>query len=314
MGHLLQQWEPTGWAEELLDAATAADLPLLPRLYTAAAYGLFAGRQEAAVSYARRAVTLQHDQRYVPFRRGWSNMIEVVALLYTGRIDLAVERNQEMIDQRRVEPVFTLAMWPWVLTDAGRDTEARAIAEEAIATARADGNPYWIAASMIASARAFIQTEPEQALSRMRQALDHARQHRLIYAEAVIARDAAGLEALHGSRDSGLELFDTTIDAFHRSSSPVNLARTLASLGVFFDRINYPNVAATLYGGASRSTAVAAVPGLATAVEHLQAILGVAAFDRQVAAGEAMDAGDAVAYAREQIRLAQQSAIAGREA
>jgi hypothetical protein len=93
MGHLLQQWEPTRWAEELLDAATAADVPLLPRLYTAAAYGLFAGRAEAAVGYARTAETLEDNQNYLPFRPGWSHLYEVVALLNCGRIDLAVQRN-----------------------------------------------------------------------------------------------------------------------------------------------------------------------------------------------------------------------------
>jgi hypothetical protein len=80
-----------------------------------------------------------------------------------------------------------------------------------------------------------------------------------------------------------------------------------ASLGVFFDRIDYPDVAATLYGAATRSKAIAAVPGLPAAIEHLQATLGAAAFDRHVASGAAMDIGDAVAYARRQIRLAQQT-------
>jgi hypothetical protein len=211
-----------------------------------------------------------------------------------------------MIDQG-LPPAFALSFWPWPLTEAGRAAEARAVADQAIAAARQDGNPYLIATSMIASARAFIEADPEQALRRLHQGLDYTQQHGLLYAEAIIARDTAGLEALHGRRDSGLELFDTTIDAFHRSGSPVNLARTLASLGIFFDRIDNPDVAATLYGAAARVKAIAAVPGLPAAIEHLRTTLGPAVFDHHVAAGAAMDIGDAVAYARQQIRRAQQT-------
>ena len=43
----LQRFEPVGWAEEILAAATAADLPQLPRLYTAASLCLFTGRADA---------------------------------------------------------------------------------------------------------------------------------------------------------------------------------------------------------------------------------------------------------------------------
>ena len=64
--------EPVGWAEEILDAATAAELPQLPRLYTAAALCSYAGRPDAAVGYAHAAVVLQADPRYDPFDVGWS--------------------------------------------------------------------------------------------------------------------------------------------------------------------------------------------------------------------------------------------------
>ena len=37
----LQRFEPVGWAEEILEAATAADLPQLPRLYMAASLCLY---------------------------------------------------------------------------------------------------------------------------------------------------------------------------------------------------------------------------------------------------------------------------------
>jgi predicted ATPase len=301
----LSWFEPTGWAEEILAAATEADLPDLPRLCTAAGYCLFVGRPEPAVDYTRMAVTLQNDDRYLPFTRGWADLIEVVALLYSARIEEAVERNAAMIGQPGLEPVFTLCFWPWVLTAARRWEEARAVADQAIETAQAYGSPYWIGTAMMGGARAFIETQPEEALPRLRATRAYIHQFpRVPYLEAVAARDTALLEALHGSRESGLDLFEATIDLFHRESSPNNLAMTLASLGVFFDRIAQPDVAATLYGAATRSKGIVQVPGLQPAVEHLRATLGPADFDSRVLAGATMDIGRAVTYAREEIRLA----------
>ena len=73
MGFFLQLFEPIGWAEEILAAATAADVPQLPRLYTAAGSACYIGRPDAAVAYAEAAVALQADPRYDPFDHGWAS-------------------------------------------------------------------------------------------------------------------------------------------------------------------------------------------------------------------------------------------------
>jgi hypothetical protein len=82
------------------------------------------------------------------------------------------------------------------------------------------------------------------------------------------------------------------------------VAITIAYLAMFFDRTEQPEVAATLYGAASRYGSLTVVVGLAGAVDRLRAVLGRPAFDDGVATGGAMDLGDSVAYARDQIRLA----------
>ena len=74
----LQRFDPVGWAEEILDAATAIDLALLPRLYTASSLCTFTGRLEAGVGYAQTAVALEADPRYDPFETGWSSLLEAV--------------------------------------------------------------------------------------------------------------------------------------------------------------------------------------------------------------------------------------------
>jgi hypothetical protein len=75
-------------------------------------------------------------------------------------------------------------------------------------------------------------------------------------------------------------------------------------LAVLFDRIDQPEIAATVYGTSIRDGITIAVMGFADTVEHLHTVLGDAAFDQCVAAGSAMDPAEAVAYAREQIQAA----------
>ena len=62
------------------------------------------------------------------------------------------------------------------------------------------------------------------------------------------ARDAAPVEALHGDLYQGLALFDNTIDSLHRAGNVANVATILAHLTVVFERIERPEIAATIYG------------------------------------------------------------------
>ncbi len=83
------------------------------------------------------------------------------------------------------------------------------------------------------------------------------------------------------------------------------MAATLANLVTCFDRLDRLDLAATIYGTTTNSGLDASVSvNFTSAVDHLRTILGQATFDRSVATGAAMNLGDAVAFAREQIRLA----------
>jgi predicted ATPase/class 3 adenylate cyclase len=64
MGFSVQLFETVAWAEELLPAATDADVRRLPRLYAAAGYACFVGRAETAAANAHRATELETQSRY----------------------------------------------------------------------------------------------------------------------------------------------------------------------------------------------------------------------------------------------------------
>jgi hypothetical protein len=301
----LLRYEPVGWAEELLDAATSADVAQLPRLYTAASACAFTGRAEIAVRYAQAATAMQGDPRYDPFDPAWNSMYEATALAYAGRIDRHLEMCADLAAQPGLAHVFGLCGLTAVLPVVGRAEEARAMAEETLSAALARRNPWYIAFAYAAYGMVFTDTDPQRAMRASRDGLDYSRQHRLPFWEAATAYLVAGHEALHGELDQALALFDTAIDIYQRSGDQSNLALTLAYLAVFFDRIQQPQIAATLYGASSRHTSIGMAIALPDVVEHLREVLGDNLFDDCAAAGAAMELGEAVVYARTHIQLAQ---------
>jgi hypothetical protein len=61
---------------------------------------------------------------------------------------------------------------------AGRDEEARAIAEDTLAAARAHANPWCIALAFYASGFALARPDPARALRLFREGLAYAQEHR----------------------------------------------------------------------------------------------------------------------------------------
>lgn len=60
--------------------------------------------------------------------------------------------------------------------------------------------------------------------------LEYCRQHRNQQFEWLIAREAAGLEALHGQLEHGPNLSDSAIDRLHQAGDVANLPATIEHL------------------------------------------------------------------------------------
>jgi hypothetical protein len=300
----LERYEPAGWAEEILPAARAAELAHLPRLYTAASLCAFTGRPEAAVGYAQAAVALEADARYDPFDPAWSRPREAGAHLYSGRLDRAMEIWADLATQPGTGQVMGRCGLLNTLPMAGRAEEAMAMAEDTLAAARAHGNPFIVAMALYASGHAFAQADPARALRFFRDGMVYAQEHRQLLFEAAIAQTSTGLEALHGDLGHALARFDAAPDSLQRIGNVASLGGSLAYLAACFERIDRPDVAATLYGASTNQTLGQYAVNLPAVVDHLRAALGDAAFDQCAATGANMDRGDAVGYARHLIELA----------
>ena len=231
--------------------------------------------------------------------------MEAAANGLAGRNDPCLETYADLRNQPGVAHITGLCGLTFALPIAGRAEEAMAIAEETVAAARDHGNPFLIAFAHDGYGRAFTQADPARALRAFREGLAYAEEHRIPFWEASIARDSAGLEAVHGELEHALSLLDTAIDSSHRAGNVGLLFGALAALAMFFDRFDRPEIAATVYGAAANHTAIhAVIIDLHTAVDHLRSVLGESAFDQCVATGAAMTLVDAITYARHQIQLA----------
>ncbi len=303
----LQQFEPGGWAEELLPAAVAADVTQLPRLYTAACACLHIGRPEDAVGYAQAAVRLQDDTGYQPFTNGFAAYMEALAQLRVGRVDRYVEISSGLAAQTGLARVLGLVGVTFGLVFAGRSGEAIAIADDLMTAARAHANPFYVGYAYFGIARAYTASDPHRVLGIIREGLAYTRQHRIPIIEAHIARDAAMLEAANGDIDQALNLFDTSIDSFHRAGATIDLSSVFARLVTFFDQIGRAEVAATLYGTTTHNPNTNLIPGFDEAVDRARRMLDTPdTFDECVRTGAAMTVTEAVHYAHHQIQLARQ--------
>jgi hypothetical protein len=276
----LQRFEPAAWAEEILDAATTADWRQLPAC-TPPSLCMFTGRPDAALGYAQTAVALEGDPRYESFETG------VSGLEATANASPVVDRCLELCTAVAREPGFAhvIGLCGLLYTlSAGADRRARAIAEDTVSAARRQPLPHRLGARWV---RPCLQQD------RSRRALTTLR-HGLSTPSAfpfggLISPEAAELEAAHGELEQALGMFDTTIDAQHRAGNVANVATTLACLAVLFDRIDKPDIAATVYGACTHHASISLAINVPDVLTHLRSVLGETVFDERVSMGAAMD-------------------------
>jgi predicted ATPase/DNA-binding CsgD family transcriptional regulator len=305
MGFSVQLFETLAWAEELLESATAADVPRLPRLYTAAGYACFAGRAEAARANARRATELERDARYESCPPGYASFIEALGAVYCGDLDRYLELTAEVAQRYGRDRGYGLSSYVDGLQSAGRTQEALAITDESVTVARELGNPYWIAYSLWIAGMAYSHTEPRRALAAWDEGMTVVRGQRVQFFEGFIARDAARLHTSDGEPAAALGLFADAITEFQRAGNVPQLVITLASVPALFVRLGRPEPAATVLGAlAAHPTSAHHVPELAELSGRIERELGPKRTEQLAADGAALDLAGAAVYARQQIDVA----------
>ncbi len=312
MGFSVQLFEPIAWAEELLEAATAADVRRLPRLYTAAGVACFAGRAEAARANAHRATELEADPRYEACEPGYATFIEALGQVYCGDLDRYVELTGAVANRYGRDRGYGLAAYVDGLQSAGRADEALALTEESVAAARELGNPYWISYALWIAGLALSKADARRALAAWDEGVAFVREHRVQFFEGFLARDAARLHTSDGEPAVALALFDDAIAAFHRAGNVPQLIITLASVPALFERLDRLAPAATLLGAMSgQPGSFHHVPELTDVGDRLAVKLGKSRLDELTSDGAKLDLNAAADYARQQIGAARRDPMPG---
>ena len=309
MGFSVQLFETVGWAEELLQAASRADVSRLPRLYTAAGYACFVGRAEAAAANAHRAGELEAQTGYDPCQPGYSTFIEALAEVYCGHLDRYVELTGTVATlPGAASQAYGIAAYLDGLQSAGRVDEALELTDSAVTAARQLGNPYWISYTLWIVGLAISKVDAKRALLAWDEGVDFVRENRVKFFEGFIGRDVARLHTSEGEPEAALALFGPAIEAFHQPGNVPQLIITLASVPALFERVGRLDAAATLLGAISREQAsFHHVPELADLGDRLAAQLGEERSRQLTSTGAMLDLNEAAVYAREQVELARRA-------
>ena len=303
IGAFSQNFEPAGWCVELLESADIAQHRLLKWLYMGSAMRSFVGDPVTAIGDSETGLALPAGA-FEAVTHGVDRMSLALAKLFAGQPEQYAAIAREISES----PDDDLAMGPislvWVLPILGDFDQAIDLADDMLARAEATEVPSQVAYAHNAYGRALARTDPARALEQHRAAVRVARENNLRMFEAVFSRDLAGLEASDGDLRTALDSLDQVIDTFHQTGDTANLAPTLAYLPLLFDRIDRPTQAATLYGAAARHPSAVMTADLDRVTDHLRTTLGIDGFDEHVAHGASMTIGQAVSYARLEIRTA----------
>ena len=306
MGVTVELFETVGWAEELLDAATAADVRRLPRLYTAAGFACFVGRAPSAVANAHRATELEKRTGYEPCEPGYATFVEALGQVYCGHLDRYVELTSTLVALPGPARAYGIAAYVDGLQSAGRVEEALSLTEQAVAAAREVGSPYWIAYTLWIVGLAFSKADAQRALSAWDEGVEFVGEHRIRFFDGFMARDAARLHTSDGELDAALDLFGSAIEAFSRAGNVAQLVITLASVPALFERLDRLEVAATLLGAMSREPAklCTTCPSWAISVAGSARDWAWRCRRSSRSRGAELDLSAAAGYARDQIELA----------
>ena len=238
LGYVLENYEPTVWAEELIEPARAVDHPRLAGPYAMAALCWMVGRVEAAVGYedaAERVIGCGGGE--MPF--GIEGLLGG-AYLAIGQPERTVEWCRAQLAQGRDSHGSTKASLILALTLAGSYDEAMAVARGLIDTAEATRNPWARSSVLFSYGFAFSATDSVRALDAMRRGLVIAQESGNRANESFLAITLARVEAEHGDPRAALDYVTLAIRRHHDSGNVALIRTALTILAAFLDPLAPP--------------------------------------------------------------------------
>src|SRR6516165_2532924 len=244
LGYLIQNYEPTAWAEELIEPARAVDHPRLETLYVMASQCYNTGRVAEAARYAEDGGKVI-GKGNVPF--GIEGILGA-PYINVGQPERWIDLLRAQLELGRDTHTQGRACLVFALTIAGRTDEAMAATDGLVDAADATDNPTMLAFALLAFGFAFRDAYPDRAREALRRALDVSQGSGNTYVETHVAVILSGLEAHCGDPLAAFDYFTIAIRNFDDSGNTAMLRSPLAELAAFFDRLGRYEPAATVAG------------------------------------------------------------------
>ena len=300
IGLLIEQYEPVGWAETMVESAQSVEHPGLRMLLTMAAQCYWVGRIYDAVRYSERGLRLIGDQRFngVPF--GYGTLIGAV-FVATGEPDRWVAACRSVLaceDDCHGNSRASLAM---ALSFSKGNIEALALMEDAMAVALATDNPYAMSHALLARGFTLRHTDPAAAVAALERTLEICAMSGNRFNESHAAVTVSQLEARHGDPSVALDHLQLAISNYIETGNIATSRSPLAILAALLDRLGHSEAAAVIADFAANPLTRLAFPEVTDTITHLRDALGEDRYESLARTGRAMSNSAMAAYASEQI-------------
>lgn len=271
------RYELFTWVEATLDIPGADTHPLTPLVLATAGYGRFVrGDLDEAILLAERSLRSEDELGLRPCGLHWRTMANV--FYYRGRAEQAAEICGHMLDAARASGddarlVHALYMTSVGRASAGQGDESRRLAEEAVAQARAIGNPTALACALYSLGLTVAPLDADRATSMLEEAVNHGTVATNRWIVAFARTELVSLAGRRGDLDGALRLARDVIDSWYRAGDWANQWLTLRHVaGVLAQRGNHEE-AAVLSGAVRVASAELAMPIEASDMRRVGAIL-----------------------------------------
>lgn len=295
----VENYEPIGWAEEVIEPAVAVDHPRVPSLYVIAAVSWMAGRLEKALQYAEAGATvLACNENAPPYgMEGWLG----AAYLPAGEPLRWADMCQAQLKRRGDNDVYIRGCRLFALTFGGLIDEAMQAAVGLVEAAAATGNPYLYTFAVAASTFPSHAKGSATSIRTCRDGLAMALESGNRFNASILALAMARFEALNAVNLEALEHLTLVLRNYHDSGNVGSIRSPLAVLSTFLDRMGRYEQAAVISGFAFSPLAQSVLPEFTISLAHLRAVLGDDAYQSLAARGESMTLASVVGFAYDQI-------------
>jgi tetratricopeptide (TPR) repeat protein len=300
LGYWVQQYEPTAWAEELIDRAKAVDHPRLAQLYIIAALCFMTGRIDDFLRYTDAAEVAINSGRY--------DAVPVVheAVLGGGYLttvppEQCVQWCRNVIARNPDDHRYVLPNLVFALEFAGAHDEAVALSEELLNAIDDITNPALQCAVLMDYGYTHGKTEPAGAYDALRRALVIAQSNGDRQLESSVALNLSSVAANYADPEDALEFVALAIGTYCESGSFGLVSGPMGILVALLDRLGHYEPAATISAFFVTPISQATYPEINTAVEHLREVLGEAAYGSLAQSGASMTDSAKAKYALDQI-------------